>query len=136
MAELETLAQNPSYITLYGKLKDKFGDNGVVSVVFGHQDSENSREFHIDLWLMSCRVLKRGMEFAMMDSLVKRCKEKGILELYGYYYETPKNKMVKEFYSIEGFDKLSEDELGNSTWKLDLSTGYDKKNKVIQVEGM
>lgn len=136
VAELETLAQNPSYITLYGKLKDKFGDNGVVSVVFGHQDSENSREFHIDLWLMSCRVLKRGMEFAMMDSLVKRCKEKGILELYGYYYETPKNKMVKEFYSIEGFDKLSEDELGNSTWKLDLSTGYDKKNKVIQVEGM
>lgn len=136
VAELETLAQNPSYITLYGKLKDKFGDNGVVSVVFGHQDSENSREFHIDLWLMSCRVLKRGMEFAMMDNLVKRCKEKGILELYGYYYETPKNKMVKEFYSIEGFDKLSEDELGNSTWKLDLSTGYDKKNKVIQVEGM
>ncbi|MGP1459660.1 MAG: HAD-IIIC family phosphatase, partial [Treponema sp.] len=50
-SDIENIAANPSFITLYGKLEDKFGDNGVVSVVFGHYDKDKP-EFHIDLWLM------------------------------------------------------------------------------------
>lgn len=132
--ELESISKNPAYITLSGRLRDKFGDNGVVSVVFGHQDSKNIRSFHIDLWLMSCRVLKRNMELAMMDELVRQCRKRRILEIYGYYYPTAKNKMVKEFYASLGYKKVSEDESGNTIWKLDLSKGYDTKNKVIQLE--
>lgn len=134
LAEMEKIAADPSYLTLYGKLEDKFGDNGVVSVVFGHQEAEEISRFHIDLWLMSCRVLKRGVEFAMMDELVKRCQEKGIREIRGYYYPTAKNKMVKDFYAELEFEKISEDESGNSVWKLDLSNGYKNKNNAIKVE--
>lgn len=132
-AELEAWAADENYITLYGKLEDKFGDNGVVSVVFGHMDKADKSVFHLDLWLMSCRVLKRDMEFAMMDVLAEKCLERGVNSIYGYYYPTAKNKMVKDFYGLQGFEKMSEDEAGNAVWKFDLAAGYEAKNKVIAV---
>lgn len=128
--EIERLAADDAYITLYGKLIDKFGDNGVVSVVIGH---ETDGECQIDLWIMSCRVLKRDMESAMLDTLVKRCKERGIRRIRGYYYPTAKNSMVRDFYAVQGFDKTSETE-GNTEWILDITGEYENKNHVIEVE--
>lgn len=130
-AEIEEVADSEQYITLYGKLIDKFGDNGVVSVVIGHVVEDVC---HIDLWIMSCRVLKRDMEFAMMDSLVKRCQERDISEIRGYYYPTAKNAMVREFYALQGFDKVAEDADGNIQWKYVITNEYQKKNTVIKVE--
>lgn len=129
-SEIEEIANNEKYIKLYGKLEDIFGDNGVVTVVIGHIEE---KVLHIDLWLMSCRVLKRDMEFAMMDSLVKKAREAGIEKIKGYYYPTPKNGMVKEFYSLHGFEKESEDEEGNTIWNLNINN-YENKNKFIEVE--
>jgi len=128
-SEIEAIAQDEKYITLYGKLEDKFGDNGVVSVVIGEVEGNT---LHIRLWLMSCRVLKRDMEFAMMDTLVEKCKEQGIDTIYGYYYPTAKNAMVKEFYSLQGFYKTQEDEQGNATWKYEIPVEYPYKNEVIE----
>ncbi len=130
--EITAMAQDQSYLTLYGKLADQFGDNGVVSVVIG-----KIREQCLDLvlWLMSCRVLKRDMEYAMMDTLAAACKKRGIDTIYGYYYPTAKNAMVRDFYEKQGFSKVSGDEAGNTVWKLELAGGYSQKNHVIQVEG-
>ena len=128
-SEIEAIAQNSQYITLYGKLEDKFGDNGVVSVVIGEKEE---KVLHMRLWLMSCRVLKRDMEFAMMDTLVENCKTQGIDTIYGYYYPTAKNGMVKEFYSLQGFEKINEDEQGNATWKYEIPVDYQNKNEVIE----
>ena len=129
-AQIEQMAADEKYITLYGKLADKFGDNGVVSVVIAEKDGNCA---HIRLWLMSCRVLKRDMELAMLDGLAERCLAEGISTLYGYYYPTAKNNMVREFYGQLGFERISEDEAGNTGWKLSL-TGYENKNHVIEVE--
>lgn len=129
-AQIEQMAADEKYITLYGKLADKFGDNGVVSVVIAEK---NGNCAHIRLWLMSCRVLKRDMELAMLDGLAERCLAEGISTLYGYYYPTAKNNMVREFYGQLGFERISEDEAGNTGWKLSL-TGYENKNHVIEVE--
>ena len=129
-AEIEQTAQNPEYITLYGKLADKFGDNGVVSVVIGHIEGD---VLNIDLWIMSCRVLKRDMEFAMMDSLIDKCKKANVKTVYGYYYPTAKNGMVRDFYQLQGFTKTEEDESGNTKWQLDVGS-YKKQNKFINVE--
>ena len=104
-AEIESIAESDEYIDIYGKLEDKFGDNGVVSVVIGHK---NGNVLDMDLWIMSCRVLKRDMEFAMMDTLVCKAQTAGMTLIRGYYYPTAKNKMVKEFYGLMGFDKTSE----------------------------
>jgi len=128
-AEIEEISVSNSYITLYGKLKDKFGDNGVVSLVVG---SINGDTVTIDLWLMSCRVLKRDMEYAMMDEFIRICKNKGISKIIGHYYPTSKNGMVKDFYSLHGFKKVSEDENENTTWEVYIEN-YKKKNKVIEV---
>ena len=129
--KIEKTAADDSYITLYGKLVDKFGDNGVVTVVIGKIEGER---LDIILWLMSCRVLKRDMEYAMMDVLAEKCRERGIKEIRGYYYPTAKNSMVREFYALQGFEKISGDEAGNTVWKLDISQGYEKKNHVITIE--
>ena len=125
----EEIANNPEYINLYGRLEDKFGDNGVVSVVIGHKSGS---EINIELWLMSCRVLKRDMEFAMMDEFVKICKSHGIKKIIGNYYPTAKNSMVKNFYELHGFKKISEDENGNATWEISVSD-YESKNTVIKL---
>ena len=117
-AEIEELSQDPDHICLYGKLTDKFGDNGVVSVVIGRIDG---KALHMELWLMSCRVLKRDMELAMLDTVVEEAKKRGIETVYGYYYPTAKNKMVRELYDFFGFSKQSEDEQGNTVWALNTS---------------
>ena len=127
-SEIEAIAQDEKFITLYGKLEDKFGDNGVVSVI----GEKEGNTLHIRLWLMSCRVLKRDMEFAMMDTLVEKCKEQGIDSIYGYYYPTAKNAMVREFYSLQDFTKTQEDEQGNTTWKYEIPAEYPYKNEVIE----
>lgn len=131
-SDIEEISEDKAHITLYGRLEDKFGDNGVVSVVIGKIEG---RELHIELWIMSCRVLKREMEYAMMDELIEKCREAGINKIYGYYYPTAKNGMVKDFYSLQGFEKISEDENGNTVWWYIVEENYEKRNKVINVNG-
>ena len=129
--EIENIASDQDYITLYGKLVDRFGDNGVVSLIIGHQIKDIC---HIDLWLMSCRVLKRDMEYAMMDVLAAKCIERGIATIKGYYYPTAKNHMVEYFYKDMGFTLVEKDETGNSVWMIDLTKGYTNQNKYISVQ--
>ncbi len=132
-SDIEAIAADPDYITLYGKLTDRFGDNGVVSVVIGRIDGPNRDELHMELWLMSCRVLKRDMEFAMMDTLVEKARRAGIRRLVGYYYPTAKNGMVRDFYALQGFTRVSEDELGSTVWEFVIDDDYQKKQRVITV---
>ena len=132
-SDIEKVAENKNYITLYGKLEDKFGDNGVVSVVIGRITGIDREELHLELWLMSCRVLKRDMEFAMMDALVEKARKQGIKKIIGYYYPTAKNAMVKDFYALQGFSKQSEDEAGSSIWEYVVEENYQKKQSVIKV---
>lgn len=130
-AEIEEIAASEQHITLYGKLIDKFGDNGVVSVVIGEKQGA---ELHMRLWLMSCRVLKREMEFAMMDELVRHARANGITTIWGYYYPTAKNSMVKDFYGLLGFEKVSENEVGDSCWKFEITSDYTNQNHSIKAE--
>ena len=127
--EMRLVANDNGYIRLCGKLTDKFGDNGIVSVVIGKKDGNS---LHMDLWLMSCRVLKRDMELAMLDALVGKCRECGINEIIGYYFKTAKNNMVSELYKSFGFDLVS-DNGSDTVWKLNIES-YENKNKVINVK--
>ncbi len=72
----------------------------------------------------------------MMDTLAAACKKRGIDTICGYYYPTAKNGMVRDFYEKQGFTKVSEDEAGNTIWKLETADGYSRKNHVIQVNGV
>ncbi len=129
-AEIEEAAADEKYITRYGALTDRFGDNGIVSVVIGEVKGE---ELDIILWLMSCRVLKRDMECAMMDALVQAAKERGVKRINGFYFPTAKNAMVREFYAQRGFSKVREEEDGATVWCLETDS-YAPQNHVIEVE--
>lgn len=113
--DIRAMAGDGRYLCLCGKLTDAFGDNGIVTVVAGQAEGQ---ALHLRLWLMSCRVLKRGMEDAMMNTVVAEAAARGVREVYGYYYPTAKNGMVRDFYAGFGFAKVSEDETGNTVWKL------------------
>ena len=129
-SDVDKMRTADDYLCLYGKLEDKFGDNGVVSVAAG-QIVRN--ELHMRLWLMSCRVLKRGMEDAMLDTLARDAIERGIEYIIGYYYPTPKNGMVKEFYKNMGFELIQEESNGNTEWRLTLKD-YTFKNPAIDIQ--
>lgn len=129
--DIEAISKDDNYIDLYGRLEDRFGDNGVVAVTVGHKEKDN---VVIDLWLMSCRVLKRDMEFAMMDEFISICKDIGAKKVIGFYYPTAKNSMVKDFYSLHGFHKVKEDENGKTEWEINV-IDYKNKNTVIEING-
>ena len=127
--EIQKVSTSPDHICICGRLLDKFGDNGIVSVVIGKC---RDKELDIELWLMSCRVLKRDMELAMLDELVHRAREKGITRINGYYYKTHKNNMVAELYGSFGFTLAEKLDNGDSVWYLDIE-GYKNKKKVIKI---
>lgn len=130
-SEVAGMMDSEKFILLYGRLEDRFGDNGIVSVLIARRED---RQAIIELFLMSCRVLKRDLEKAMLDRLVLECKEFGITQLLGLYYPTAKNKLVKNLYAELGFERISEDSYGNSVWKFGVAEQYILKNTVIKVK--
>ena len=129
-ADIERISSDNNYITLYARLADKFGDNGLIAVVIGEK-KEN--ELHIILWLMSCRVLKRGVEYVMLDELVRIARVNGCRDLVGYYYKTKKNGMAADLYKMFGFSLVATN--GDDTvWKLGTDN-YVNQGKDICLQG-
>jgi len=127
-AEIKAILASDMYIKIYGRLTDKYGDNGLISILIG---KIKDNKCHIDLWLMSCRVLKRNVEFALFDEFVRQCKENGVKEIIGYYYQSVKNNMVSDLYEKFGF-VLKDTNGQNTIWSLNISY-YENKNKLIEV---
>jgi FkbH-like protein len=118
--ETKRFAANPKAVTLRCRLTDRFGDNGIIGIMIAVE--EKSGDWVIDTWLMSCRVLGRGVEQAMMDLLVQEVSNRGGQRLIGLYCPTAKNDMVKDHYAGLGFEPLDSDAKGNSRWILKLNS--------------
>ena len=132
LPEIEEIANDPQHITLYGRLSDRFGDNGLVSVVLGREDGN---ALLIELWLMSCRVLKRDLELAMLDALAEKAKERGLARLVGVYLPTAKNAMVAGHYASLGFEQVApspELPADATQWELSLRC-YEPRNTHIHL---
>lgn len=114
--EVKALEENPNYYTLQMRLKDKLGDNGMISVIICEKKAEY---WEIDTWLMSCRVLGRTVEFAALQNIVQKATSDGATRLIGRYIPTPRNGIVKEHYKKLGFDLTHCDEKGE-VWELSL----------------
>jgi FkbH-like protein len=128
-AEVEAIAGDPGSITLYGRLADKFGDNGLVSVLIGRVLDQT---LELDLWLMSCRVLNREMELAMFDALVEQCQVRGIRKIVGVYIPSKKNSMVAGHYAGLGFTRISESSGGHESLHYDIPDPYSARNRFIR----
>lgn len=135
--EVEQLANDPRAVTLAIRLKDKFGDNGLISVVLARPDSRFAAdELFIDTWLMSCRVLGRQVEQAVLDVLIKSATRAGYKSLIGEYLPTPRNGMVAEHYSRLGFASRPQPERHEpdaSFWQYDITSQPVTTNHFIEV---
>ena len=129
IAEVEAMACDPSCITLYGRLADRFGDNGLVSVLIGRVSDAT---VEVDLWLMSCRVLKREMELAMFDALVERCQAQGIGRIVGVYVPSKKNSMVAGHYADLGFSRVAGASGDRDVWQYDVPRTYSARTRYIR----
>jgi FkbH-like protein len=98
---LRQFAADPAGWTQAFRLKDRYGDNGLVGVVIAVPAGESAWE--IDTFLMSCRVIGRGLRRYMLATLLKTARERGITRVTGLYAPTPKNAMVAAMYPDAGF---------------------------------
>lgn len=125
IAEVSGISASPSHLMLCGKLSDRFGDNGLVSVLGGEI---KDGVFYINWWVMSCRVFGREFEFAMFDALVKVLKERKVEKIIGIFVSGAKNKIVADFYPRLGFMTLDE-----NSFEF-LIENYKIKNQHIRIE--
>jgi len=107
-AEVIAVMNAPEEIGFSVRLKDRFGDHGLISIVVGTHAGET---LQIDTWLMSCRVLKRGVEAEVLNELVRLAKVLNCQRLLGTFLPTPKNEMVRDFYGQMGFTLTIESEM-------------------------
>jgi FkbH-like protein len=128
-AEVESIARDQAFITLYGRLVDRFGDNGLVSVLIGRIFDDTAE---LDLWVMSCRVFKREMEFAMFDALVEKCQELSIRKIVGVYIPSKKNSLVARHYESLGFYRVDATCQDRELWQYDVAQSYSMKTRYIR----
>lgn len=118
-SEILDIIDDTRRIGMYFKLKDKYGDYGLISVIILEFDKTTA---FIDTWLMSCRVLKRGVEQFVLDKIVEKCIGMNVNVLKGEYVSTKKNQMVSRLYEDLGFSQAEDDK-----WELCINN-YKKKN--------
>lgn len=116
-------ASSPENLTLQFRLVDRFGDNGVVSVMVMRPVVGGPDVLEIDTWVMSCRVFGRELEFEVMNVAVEFARSRGVGELRADYIPTEKNGIVSDLYGRLGFSSRPESDLGNgaSRWFLEIA---------------
>jgi FkbH-like protein len=117
--EVIAVMNDPAAFGLQLRLLDRFGDNGVIAIVIGKMNGPQS--CLIDTWLMSCRVLGRGVESATLNLVAKNAARLGATTLFGEYRPTAKNGMVANHYEQLGFTHPVATSEGGHRSTLDLS---------------
>jgi len=116
-ARVRDLVNDPGAVTLSARVADRFGDNGLISVVIAERDGD---VLDIDTWLMSCRVLGRSVEHALLALVAERACGLGARAIRGRYVDSGRNGIVRGMYESLGFRRIDEGAEGESVWWLDL----------------
>jgi FkbH-like protein len=123
-AEVAAAEGAPDCFTLQVRVADSFGDNGMISVVICRKRAADVWE--IDTWLMSCRVIGRRVEDAVLQEILHHAKRAGIRKLLGKYIPTERNQLVMQHYENLGFQHIGQEAGGTTTWELDVPSAQIK----------
>lgn len=118
--EMEHFLNDKDHFVFSCAVSDKFGDSGITVLAIVKPGVEIGNDVQIDTFLMSCRVIGRKIETAVMMEILNFLKAKGFGKVTAYYFPTPKNNQVIEFYETCGFNLLAK-ENGNKVYELTLS---------------
>ena len=105
--DIRRFCQDRNIMVGCAQIEDKFGDNGITGAFIVRKDSDSS-EWTIDTFLLSCRVMGRGIEDAIMSFILNEAKREGITKIKCVYIPTKKNKPCEEFLPNCGFKKEGE----------------------------
>jgi FkbH-like protein len=119
-ADVQRLLDDPNWVLSTIGVCDKFGDNGVVGVIFACQRGD---ALEIDTLLLSCRVIGRTVETAMLGFLCGIARARGLSRLVGSIIPTGKNVPVRDLYARHGFVSATGTEEAGGDWELDLNAG-------------
>jgi len=115
--QITAMVANPGWNCFSIRVKDRFGDNGLVGVAIMHTQDAICE---IDTFLLSCRVIGRTVETAFLSFLAHRAQAQGARQVQGWFLPTRKNAPARDFYSSHGFTAVERN--GEATlWRLDLS---------------
>lgn len=128
-AEIAAMQSNADVFAIQARLKDIFGDNGMISAVICRQAGQS---WEVDTWIMSCRVLGRRVEEALLQYLVQQARLRGITEIIGRYIPTARNGLVRDHYSGLGFTQTDSKD-GETIWRLAVS-GHSEKSLPMKVD--
>ncbi len=118
-ADLADRMQHSDWLLTTVTVRDRFGDNGIVGLTAAYFASD---ALEIDTFLLSCRVIGRGIETAMLGYLYKRASQRGVRFLCGRIIPTPKNIPVRDLFERHGFERVSEAEDGATAWALQIQS--------------
>jgi FkbH-like protein len=114
--QVAALEQSPDHYCLQVALRDRYGDNGMISVVICEKREER---WEIDTWLMSCRVLNRGVEQAVCNRIAGEAMKSGAKKLIGRFVPTDRNRIVADLFERLGFERSAKAD-NSETWVLEL----------------
>jgi FkbH-like protein len=117
-SEIEAIERDAKRLAWQIRLRDRFADHGMICVVIV---DKAGTKWRIDSWIMSCRVLERGVEQAVMAELAARARREGASTLIGEYRPTARNALVRDFYPKLGFAATQSTEANAMVYELDLA---------------
>ena len=114
--EVKKYTSHPQKKIIAVQAKDKFGDYGIISVVYL---SKNIKSWTIDNWVMSCRVFAKSIESAILFSLMKSLKKNKNFKLKATYIVSKKNHLIFDTLKYLGFSIVKKYSKTKSEWVLE-----------------
>jgi FkbH-like protein len=134
--ELTAIATTPEIVTLQFRLLDRFGDNGLVSVLILRPDPTERDVLEVDTWVMSCRVFGRELEFEAMNIAVEAARRRGVRSIRAAYIPTKKNAVISNLFPSLGFAPCSGAAPvdGATKWLLNLTEYAGRRTHIERSE--
>ncbi|MFC3455195.1 HAD-IIIC family phosphatase [Amycolatopsis speibonae] len=105
-AATTAMSTDPDQLAASFAVADRFGDEGIVGAAWIECRDQVWRVLNL---VLSCRVFGRGIEFAIVDWIVRRAREAGAIALVGHYAPTGRNTVANGFWEKAGFTPSGED---------------------------
>jgi FkbH-like protein len=134
LEEVTRYSRDPAVFVLQFRLIDRFGDNGLVSVMILKPHPTDARVHLVDTWVMSCRVFGRELEFEAMNIAVEMAREHGAQALRGDFIPTAKNAVIANLYSDLGFSRTVEPSPAADvqSWEVQLNQYQPRRTHITR----
>lgn len=130
-AQIQEFLSDPAYRVVIMKLRDRFGDSGFIGLAITREAGQDAI---IDTFLLSCRVIGRGAETALLAHIVQEARGAGKAHVLGNFRSTSKNEPSRPFFRDHGF-RLVDESQDQSTWNLALENATVQPPDFMKVNG-